>query len=121
METISCSLWNEEETSHAIGATYKTWEWKPLATFDAHGDDVFMHWPETAPDAGAGALVEPDSGVKPKPGDRREARSERVRVTFRRDDGVTHEYEPRNEAELAKLRPGTKHAIHVEAGQVSLR
>lgn len=109
------------EPRYAIGATYKLWEWKPLATFDAHGDDVFMHWPETAPDAGTGALFDADGGGAPKAGDRREARSERVRVVFRREEGTTHEYEPTSEAEFAKLRPGTKHAIHIEGGRVSLR
>jgi hypothetical protein len=107
------------EPRFAPWSTYKTWEWKPTATFEAHGDDAAPRWPDVALDGGA-RLVLADASATPKPGDRREVKSETLSVTLRTDDGRSHVHVPASEEELAKLAPGTSHKVKVEGASLKI-
>lgn len=111
------------EPRFAPWATYKTWEWKPTSTFDAHGEDAEPRWPEIdggAPRADGGASADAAARA-PKPGERREVREETFAVTMRGDDGRSYDYAPRSDEELARLAPGTVHRIHLDGARVSIQ
>jgi hypothetical protein len=106
------------EPRYAPWATYKTWEWVATARAEASGADASPTWP----DAGAIVAARPDDAgaAPPKSGDRREVRSETLAATITTDDGASRAYVPSDEADLARLTPGSTHRVKVEAGRITV-